>query len=247
MMTPEFPREMPNYSHGTAGICDFLLSLDARLIKKSETQTVTNYDGRFANAAVAGANYLTSIAEDGSCQILHHKNLAPDAANEDPLFYLGWCHGPAGTGRLFLNLSERFPLQKEWRHFAEQGGEFLMSSGIPNAQLPGFWNNVGVCCGSSGVGSYVLELYKATGNPKLKEFAIRLAMDTVERGKKHELSGNVLGLSWTHAEHRVRPEFVHAQTGVMQGAAGIGLWFLKLHATLNDQDFDLGMPLHPLD
>lgn len=38
------------------------------------------------------------------------------------------------------------------------------------------------------------------------------------------------GLKWIQAEHRVRPDFLVAQTGLMQGAAGIGLWLLKLDA-----------------
>ncbi|MBL7848210.1 MAG: hypothetical protein JNL40_12130 [Cyclobacteriaceae bacterium] len=38
------------------------------------------------------------------------------------------------------------------------------------------------------------------------------------------------GLKWIQAEHRRYPEFVQAQTGMMQGAAGIGLWLLRLNA-----------------
>ena len=38
------------------------------------------------------------------------------------------------------------------------------------------------------------------------------------------------GIKWIQAEHRVRPEFLQAQTGLMQGAAGIGLWLLRLDA-----------------
>ncbi len=37
-------------------------------------------------------------------------------------------------------------------------------------------------------------------------------------------------MKWVHAEHRRRPSEVAAQTGLMQGSAGIGLWFLRLHA-----------------
>jgi len=36
------------------------------------------------------------------------------------------------------------------------------------------------------------------------------------------------GMSWIQAEHRSRPELLLAQTNLMQGAAGIGLWFLHL-------------------
>ena len=36
------------------------------------------------------------------------------------------------------------------------------------------------------------------------------------------------GTRWVQAEHRVRPEQLVAQTGFMQGAAGIGMWLLRL-------------------
>ena len=41
---------------------------------------------------------------------------------------------------------------------------------------------------------------------------------TVDGGKR----------SWLQAEHRERPDFVEAQTGYMQGAAGIGSFLLHL-------------------
>ena len=37
-------------------------------------------------------------------------------------------------------------------------------------------------------------------------------------------------MRWVQAEHRVRPELLVAQTGYMQGAAGIGIWLLHLDA-----------------
>jgi hypothetical protein len=38
------------------------------------------------------------------------------------------------------------------------------------------------------------------------------------------------GTRWVQAEHRVRPEQLIAQTGYMQGAAGVGMWLLRLDA-----------------
>jgi hypothetical protein len=35
-------------------------------------------------------------------------------------------------------------------------------------------------------------------------------------------------MSWVQAEHRTRPDLLFAQTGYMQGAAGIGTFFLRL-------------------
>jgi hypothetical protein len=37
-------------------------------------------------------------------------------------------------------------------------------------------------------------------------------------------------MKWIQAEHRTRPELLIAQTGLMQGAAGIGLYLVHLDA-----------------
>src|SRR5262249_44622962 len=88
MMDSKFPREMPNFSHGTAGVAYFLATLYQR-----------THEQRFLDAAVAGANYLLSIADKESdyCLIFH------DNENKH-LYYLSWCHGPAGDPRPFLSL-----------------------------------------------------------------------------------------------------------------------------------------------
>jgi lantibiotic modifying enzyme len=51
-MTPSFPRLMPNFSHGTAGIAYFLASL-YKATKQHE----------FLTAALSGAKYLQAIAK----------------------------------------------------------------------------------------------------------------------------------------------------------------------------------------
>ncbi|MCK7469745.1 MAG: hypothetical protein MZU95_02255 [Desulfomicrobium escambiense] len=45
-----------------------------------------------------------------------------------------------------------------------------------------------------------------------------MAKATVEDGR----------MSWVQAEHRTRPDYLFAQTGYMQGAAGIGTYLLRL-------------------
>jgi hypothetical protein len=55
------------------------------------------------------------------------------------------------------------------------------------------------------------------------EFAERVAADTMHRATTEDG-----GLKWIQAEHRVRPELLIAQTGLMQGAAGVGLAMLHL-------------------
>jgi lantibiotic modifying enzyme len=208
-MDPSYPRLMPNFSHGTAGIAFFLASL---------YQATKNRE--FLEAAVAGARYLQAVArtDKNTCLIFHHEPEGED------LFYLGWCHGPVGTGRLF-HLLYKITGENMWLEWANKGGRALLKSGIPEKQTPGFWNNVGVCCGSAGVADYALSLFQVTQQMEYLEFARRLTAQILRLSSRE--SG---GLKWIQAEHRSRPDFLQAQTGLMQGAAGIGLWLLRLDA-----------------
>jgi len=209
-MDPGNPRLMPNFSHGTAGIAYFLAAL------YEETKKTA-----FLEAALAGASYLLSVAKtDGdSCLIFHDE---PD--NKD-LYYLGWCHGPVGTARLFFLLSE-VSGDKSWLDWVRRSAKGLLTSGIPEQETPGFWNNAGICCGLAGVGEFFLDLYRELGDRAYLEFSKRvaarlLAMATVEDGR----------MSWLQAEHRTRPDFLAAQTGYMQGAAGIGMFLFRMGGT----------------
>lgn len=206
-MDPDFPRLMPNFSHGTAGIAYFLAAL-YRETRRRE----------FLDAALAGAKYLLSVAKTGadSCLVFHDE---PD--NKD-LYYLGWCHGPVGTARLFFLLS-RVTGDKTWLDWVRKSANGLVQSGIPEQETPGFWNNAGICCGLAGVGEFFLDLYGEMGDVAYLDFSKRvasrlLAKATVADGR----------MSWLQAEHRTRPDLLFAQTGYMQGAAGIGTYLLRL-------------------
>jgi lantibiotic modifying enzyme len=208
-MEPDFPRLMPNFSHGTAGIAYFL----AALYKETK-------DKKFLDAALSGAKYLLSVAktEGDSCLVFHNE---PDGRD---LYYLGWCHGPVGTARLFYLLSE-VSGDKSWLGWVRKSANALLQSGIPEEETPGFWNNAGICCGLAGVGEFFLDLHQALGDKSYLEFSKRvtvrlLAKATIEDGK----------MSWVQAEHRTRPDYLFAQTGTMQGAAGIGTFLLRLDA-----------------
>lgn len=208
-MAPGYERNMPNFSHGTAGVAYFL----ARLSGASD-------DPRFLDAAVQGGRYLQSIADvDGeTCLIFHHE------PGGQELFYLGWCHGPAGTARTFWTLWWATG-DEEWRDWVDRMAGGILESGIPERRTPGFWNNVGQCCGNAGVAEFFLALYRETGRTDYLEQARRSADDIVARATRTDD-----GLMWVQAEHRVRPEFLVAQTGYMQGAAGIGVLMLHLDA-----------------
>jgi lantibiotic modifying enzyme len=205
-MTPGFRTQMPNFSHGTAGVSYFL----------AELYSATG-DRSFLNAAQAGARYLQRIAtctNDG-CAVFHH------TGDGEQLYYLGWCHGPVGTARLFYRLGQ-VTKDRAVGQWAERGARALTASGIPEQRTPGFWNNVGVCCGDAGVADFFLQRHRLHKDAASLAFARRVAADILARGTDDEQ-----GMRWTQAEHRVRPELLVAQTGYMQGAAGIGSVLLR--------------------
>jgi enterochelin esterase-like enzyme/rhamnogalacturonyl hydrolase YesR len=201
-MTPKFDRLMPNFSHGTAGVAYFLASLYL------ETK-----DDEFRSAALAGAKYLKAIAKtDGDvCLVFHHEPKGED------LFYLGWCHGPTGTARLFYRLYQATQ-DRQWLDWVKRSAGAVTQSGVPEKRTPGFWNNVSQCCGSAGVAEFFLDLNRITHDRAQLAFSRRVADDLLQRGTRDET-----GLRWVQAEHRIQPDLLVAQTGYMQGAAGIGM------------------------
>jgi uncharacterized protein YyaL (SSP411 family) len=114
----------------------------------------------------------------------------------------------------------------EW---LKKSARALLQSGIPEKQTPGFWNNVGQCCGSAGVAEFSLSLYEMTRDRAYLDFSKRVTANLIARATRDSN-----GMKWIQAEHRVRPDLLIAQTGYMQGAAGIGMLLLHL------DDFERG-------
>jgi lantibiotic modifying enzyme len=206
-MDPSSTRLMPNFSHGTAGIAYFLASV----YKVTREQ-------RFLDAAIAGAKYLQAIAKtDGDICLVQH-----DQPDNLDLYYLGWCHGPAGTARLFYQLSV-VTGDPVWMTWVAKSANGVLKSGIPEQRTPGFWNNVSQCCGNAGVAQFFLDLHGVTKEKRYLDFATRMTADLLGRATRDSR-----GTRWVQAENRIQPDVLVAQTGYMQGAAGIGMWFLRL-------------------
>lgn len=198
---------MPNFSHGTAGVGYYL----ARLYQESGKK-------EFLNGALAAANHLKSIVNTDAW-IYHHDN-----EEGKGLYYLSWCHGPAGTAR-FYYLLYQLTGDESWKSRIKTAAGAMMTCGIPQKQLPGFWNNVSTCCGSASVASFFLDLYELFGDEQYLNFSREMTRSLLAKS-----TPEADGVKWIQAEHRRHPEFVQAQTGMMQGAAGIGLWLLRLNA-----------------
>ena len=207
LISPQMPRNYPNFSHGTAGVSYFLAVLSTKSALKGHL-----------DAALAGERWLRSIATEtpNGGRMIHHST-----PGNEQLFYLSWCHGPAGTARLYRALAA-VTLDPRWDTRVTQLALGIEHMKVP-ARSPGFWNNISQCCGNCGVSDFFIAMYRHTGSARYLEYAEAIAHDTLARATAE---GD--GLKWVQAEHRVRPELLVAQTGLMQGAAGVGLAMLHL-------------------
>lgn len=200
----------PNFSHGTAGVAYFLASLYRHTGERA-----------FLDAALEGVRYLDAIAtrRDGATLIFHNENGGQDR------YYLSWCHGPTGTARLFYQLNQAAP-DPRWTGWIDALTKGVMVSGIPEQRTTGYWNNISQCCGHIGVAQYCIDLARYHRTPTAGAFMKRLVDDTMRRAGRSDDTG----LYWIQAENRTQPENLVAQTGFMQGAAGVGTFFLQLDA-----------------
>lgn len=219
-----FPFTAPNFAHGGAGVGYFLLQLHR-----------ATGEARYLDAAREAARYTLSRATTfGSGKLVCHTE---DPAK--PFFYLGACHGPAGTGRLLIELFD-ITGEQVWLDEARALVEGLLATGAPETRSKGLWNNHGQCCGDAGIGEFALLMSARTGDGAYADLARRCAVVIEDRSEAAD--GRRL---WRQAEHRTQPDFIEAQTGYMQGAAGIASFLLHLATTETGRPVKIAMPDWP--
>ena len=206
---PGMTYELPNFSHGAAGIGYALAVAGARLGRPDLVDV----------AALAGRR-LARLGRrpDGSIAVAH---AIPALDEPEPVSY-GWCHGPTGTLRLFQVLDLAQP-GRGWADLAQACRRGVRASGLPARIRPGFWDNVGLCCGTAGVGEMALDRYQETGAREWLDWSAELAADVLGR---RIADGD--GVRWSQTEYRADPPDLEPEVGLMQGAAGIAAWLLRL-------------------
>jgi rhamnogalacturonyl hydrolase YesR len=208
---PGLPKDayFPNFEGGTAGVAYVL----ARLY--SETNKT-----KYLFAARKGALHLQSIATvQGNAALIPYR--FPDLPD---LYYLGFCHGPAGTARTFFEL-HKITGEPEYQVWTDRLAQGVVQSGIPENLTPGYWNVVCQCCGSAAVIDLFVGLWASTGREDYLAFAQRVARQLVSRGTNLDGKGNRWYQAWT----RVKPWEVNAETGYSIGASGVGAALLHVH------------------
>lgn len=217
-----WPFDAPNFAHGTAGVAYFF----ARAFEATGEQ-------RYLDASIAGAGHVMAMAEPvGDGHLVPH--ILDDGRPNR--YYLGVCHGPAGTARLYY-LLKQITGDSKWQEFARGLDLGLAALGAPEERGRGYWNNISQCCCDAGIGDHAVWSYRATGDEFYLDLAKRVAAEVLRRA---ESAGDAL--FWPQAEHRSQPDFIQAQTGYMQGAAGVGSFLVHLATTLRGEPVKILFP-----
>lgn len=225
MFTKDTARKffMPNFSHGTAGVAYYL----SCLYEQTKQQ-------QYLDAALQAASHLQSITnKDG---FIYHAEPNEAAMNR---YYVSWCHGPAGTARLYYKLLQ-ITGNEQWKTNIELAAKSLMNCGIPEKPTAGYWNNVSYCCGNAGIAEFYVSLYTLYRSKAYLEFGEHMLNDLLKRSANNNQS-----LYWHQAENRSQPDFLQTQTGLMQGSAGIALTLLHTWAVKNAKKYIIHLPDNP--
>lgn len=209
--------QMPNWSHGQAGVAGTLAAAGLALDRRD-----------LVEAAARGAEHLLSLGDQSDGGLRFPVRIPGKPGVET--FTYSWCHGPAGTSLLFAALDRadvpevagRTPY--DWERACLHS---LEVSGIPERVYPGFWDNDGRCCGTAGTADVVLNLWQRHGVDDDLAFAVTLGDALVERAiddGEHSY--------WRFVEHRIDDPLLPPGPGWMQGAAGIAAYLFRLARVL---------------
>jgi hypothetical protein len=219
----ERQREMPNWSHGLAGIAAALAVAGSELGRPD-----------LVEAARSGAEHLVTLGStDGGGFVVPH--VIPNQPDMDEVTYT-WCHGPTGTSLLFTALEHAGVDDVAGESPAQWHRRCLHSirtSGIPERVRPGFWDNDGRCCGTAGVGDVFLDAWQRHGVDDDLAFAQVLGDALVERALV-ESGRDGDRACWRFTEHRNDEPLLPPGVGWMQGTAGIAAYLLRLARVLRE-------------
>lgn len=212
-------RQMPNWSHGLAGVAASLAVAGTELGRAD-----------LVEAARSGAEHLVTLGDTAGGGFVVPRVIPPVPGDDEVTWT--WCHGPTGTSLLFTAL-ERAGVDEvagetpaQWHRRCLHS---IRTSGIPERRHPGFWDNDGRCCGTAGVGDVFLDAWQGLGVDDDLAFAQVLGDALVALAVVDDE-----GARWRFTEHRNEDPLLPPGVGWMQGAAGIAAYLLRLARVLRE-------------
>ena len=212
--TMEF--NLPNFSHGTAGIGFFL----GRLYQ------VTGQN-RFLEGAEMAARYLMDVANTDNELFLVPYGI-PNDGYATP-FDIGWAHGPAGTARLFHLLAEMTG-DELYDAIVDANVKSLIASGIPGSSLDSLrWVGpfgIDQRFGTSGAAQFLLKQHRTRRDTSAFRLGWTLVDDILDRSVV-----STDGRYWQLPKYGFQGDggAPASFTGYFYGAAGLGLAVLDMH------------------
>lgn len=206
-----FPFVLPNFEFGNAGAGFVLLKLYEYF-----------GDEVYLKTALRAEEFLDAIKIPQERGFLIPYRYGD---SEAPIFYLGSCHGPAGTSKFYYKLHQ---ITGEGKYLEKIYGlvDGQLSLGAPLRQSAGLWNSVNLCCGHAGLLQFYLGLYQSLKDEKFLKLAREAA--GVLAGEREE---GEKGAYWTFAFTRIRPEELDNLVGYYVGSAGVISALLQLYLT----------------
>jgi len=208
--------QMPNFSHGVAGI-SASLAVAGTVLERPD----------LVEAARQGAEHLVTLGrrEGDGFVVPRRIPLAPD---QDELTH-NWCQGGAGTSLAFAALDRAGIAEvggdspATWRRRSLQG---IQDAGVPERRYPGFWDNDGRCCGTAGVADVFLDLWQTEGRQADLDYLLLLSETLRQRADGQPF--------WRFVEHTAPEPLLPAGVGWMQGATGIAAYLFRVSRVLEE-------------
>lgn len=208
---------LPGFSHGVSGAAFALL----KLYEATQQE-------RFLTAAKRSAAFIESIAEPlGEGLIVPYQT--PD--NPEHIYYVSYCHGADGTGRLFYELGQ-VTGTAHYQAFYLKLVQGIAATGAPEKHATGYWNNYSLCCGTAGLLHLFANAWLVTGDAQYQALADRTCEVLLGDANINDDGG----YQWFQAWSRKNPGDVHNEIGLHSGDAGIGQIFLEYRNLLEQGD-----------
>ena len=207
----------PGFAHGSAGI-GFLFAVLYEYDKK-------NWE---LEAAIEVAAFLEKIADKvGSGRLIPYVWGGESQKEYAGKYYLGFCHGPAGTSLLYKKLYD-ITNDKKYLEFTRELANGILEAGAPEYNSWGLWNSYCSCCGTPGLIEYFAWLYEVLDDEVYLELAKRAAVKTISDSRKVK-GGRCFFGHWD----RTDPWDVQTYTGLYSGSSGAASNLLKLYGILH--------------